>query len=52
MLLPILALFASFALATLFSLLGSYFAGATGAVVGMTVGIVLSFLLIAQRAGR
>ena len=52
MLLPILALFASFALAALFTLLGAYFAGATGAVVGMTLGLVLSFVLIAQRAGR
>lgn len=52
MLLPILSIFASFAAATLLSLLGAYFAGVTGAVAGMVVGIVLAFLLMARRAGR
>lgn len=52
MLLPILMLFASFAATTLLSLLGAYFAGVGGAVVGMVVGILLAFLLMARRAGR
>lgn len=52
MLLPILALFASFVAATLLSLLGAFFAGATGAVLGMVVGILLAFLLMAGRVGR
>ena len=52
MLLPILTLFASFAVATLFSLLGAYYAGMSGAVAGMAVGILLAFLLMARQAGR
>jgi hypothetical protein len=52
MLLPILTLFASFAVATLLSLLGAFFAGMPGAVAGMSGGIVLAFLLMARQAGR
>lgn len=52
MLLPILMLFASFAAATLLSLVGAYYAGAGGAVAGMVVGILVAFLLMARRAGR
>lgn len=52
MFLPILALLVSFVAATVFGLLGAYFAGTTGAVVALGASILLSFLLIARWAGR
>ena len=52
MFLPVLALFASFVIATLLSLVGAYLAGISGSVAGMAAGILLSFLLIARQAGR
>lgn len=52
MLSPILALLASFTIATLLSLIGAYFAGMSGSVAGMAMGILLAFLLMARQAGR
>lgn len=52
MLLPILMLFASFAVTTLLSLLGAYFGGVAGAAAAMVTGILLGFLAMARRVGR
>jgi hypothetical protein len=52
MLLPIIALFASFLAATALGLLGAYVAGTFGAVTGMGFGFVLTFVLLARWAGR
>lgn len=52
MFLPLLMLLASFAAATLFSLLGAYVVGGSGAILGMILGLVLSFVLMARHAGR
>jgi hypothetical protein len=52
MLLPILTLVASFVAATILGLLGAYLLGTVGAVLGMGLGIILAFMLIARWAGR
>lgn len=52
MFLPLLMLAASFLTATLFSLLGAYFVGASGAVLGMILGLIISFVLMSRQVGR
>ena len=52
MFLPVVMLLASFGLATLFSLVGAYLVGGSGAILGMILGLVLSFVLMARHAGR
>lgn len=52
MFLPLVMLLASFVAATLFSLLGAYLVGGSGAILGMILGLVLSFALMARHAGR
>ena len=52
MFLPLLMLLASFVAATLFSLLGAYLVGGSGAILGMILGLALSFMLMAHQAGR
>jgi positive regulator of sigma E activity len=50
--LPLSMLFASFVAATLCSLLGAYFGGEAGAILGIVLGLGSGFVLMARHAGR
>lgn len=51
MFLPLLMLVATFLTATLFSLLGAYIVGASGAVLGMILGLFVCFVLMSRQVG-